>query len=347
MADRRVLFRLGPVVKAGTTDANGDVSANLLINARPDQYQLEVAYGGDLTHQSSSSRVPFTVTKRPTLMTFTSGAVVANPYDIEILLRADDGTPLKERTVIFVLTSAGISTPVAEITDGAGRARLSRAAFHDNTYDITAYFGQPVTLPGGTVVTLDDPLYGPSSISKTVSVAKGLKYSDESAWLGYSDLTAAGASPGNRGISSIEVFGDVQGDTPNFSSSSILATPRAKTVTAKYRAELSGRMVSEGTVVLTTKSAGLLHWHGEAVIDGVEVDLNVDWNNGGQTGTYHVWMRVPDGTGPLYNDLPALFGFELILGVGNNEHPAGWATIIGGPEKPWTSENTNSRTRID
>ena len=347
MANRRVLFRLGPVVKSGITDTNGDVAATLFLNARPDQYQLEVAYGGDSTNQSSSSRVPFTVSKRPTVMTFTSGAIVANPYDIEILLRADDGTPLKERTVVFVLSSGGVSTALAEITDGAGRARLSQVAFYDSTYDITAYFGQPVTLPGGTVVALDDPLYGPSSIAKTVSVAKGLKYSSESAWLNYSDQTAPGATSGNRGISSIEVFGDVQGDTPNFTSSSILATPKSKSVSAQYRAELSGRIVAEGTIELTTKSAGLLHWHGDAVINGVDVDLNVDWSNGGQTGKYHVWLTLPSGNGPLYDDLPALLGFELILGVGKDEHPAGWTTVIGGPDKPWTSENTNSRSRID
>jgi hypothetical protein len=66
MAGTRILFRLGPAVKAGQTDANGVASVNLLLNARPDSYQLEAAYGGDLTHQSSSARKPFTVSKRAT-----------------------------------------------------------------------------------------------------------------------------------------------------------------------------------------------------------------------------------------------------------------------------------------
>jgi hypothetical protein len=347
MAGTRILFRLGPAVKAGQTDANGVASVNLLLNARPDSYQLEAAYGGDLTHQSSSARKPFTVSKRPTQMTFTSGAIVANPYDIEILLRANDGTPLKERTVIFLLTSGGVTTPLAEITDGAGRARLSRVATYDSTYDISAYFGQAVTLPGGTVVTLDDPLYGPSAISKTVTVAKGLLYSDESVWLGYADQTAPGASAGNRGISSVEVFGDVVGDTAQFTSSSILATPKAKTVTAKFRIELSGRIIGDATIILDAKSGGNLHWHGNAIINGVSVKLYVDWDNGGKSGTYHFWSDIPAGSGPLYGAAPAVFGFELILGVGTNEHPAGWHTVVGGPDKPWTSENTNSRTRID
>jgi hypothetical protein len=347
MAGARILFRLGPAVKAGQTDANGIASVNLLLNARPDSYQLEAAYGGDLTHQSSSARSPFTVSKRPTQMMFTSGAIVANPYDVEILLRADDGTPLKERTVIFLLTSGGTTTPLAEITDGAGRARLSRVATYGSTYDISAYFGQPVTLPGGTVVTLDDPLYGPSAISKTVTVATGLKFSDDSAWLGYSDQTAPGASAGNRGISSVEVFGAVVGDTPGFTSSSILATPKAKTVTGQFRIELSGRIIGEGTLILDTKSGGVLHWRGSAIINGVTVKLNVDWDNGGKSGTYHFWSDIPAGNGPLWGDAPAIFALELILGTGNNETPAGWRTIIGGPDTPWTSENTNSRTRID
>ena len=64
---------------AAITDGDGVASVNLFLNARPDSYQLEAAFGGDITHQSSSDRVLFNVSKRPTRITFQSDSIVASP----------------------------------------------------------------------------------------------------------------------------------------------------------------------------------------------------------------------------------------------------------------------------
>ena len=182
--------------------------------------------------------------------------------------------------MIFVLTNGSTSTALAQVTDGAGRARLTRAGFSGNIYQVAAYFGQPVTLPGGTVVTLDDPLCGPASGSQTVTVSSPQRFFEESAWINYSDQTAPGATADNRGHTSTEIFGKVALDEPGLTSSSILATPKAGNVTASIRAPLSGRTIADGTVKLGTQSSGLLHWRGETVINGVSVQLFVDWASG-------------------------------------------------------------------
>ena len=345
LAGRLILFRIGPIAKSAITDASGVASATMLLNTRPDIYSLETSFAGDADHQGSAADASFTVFKMPTQLTLVSESIVSRPSSIEVELKASDGTPLKERTVVFKLTMGTTIIAVAEITDGIGRARLTRSSLAAGTFQVVAYFGQTVALPGGDAA-LDDPLYGPStSASRTLTISTALQFGDEQAWINYSDQAAPGATSENRGHSSTEIAGNITSTDPQFDYRSILSSPDAKNVTAQIRAKLSGQTIATGTVRLRVQGSGGIHWHGDTTLNGSDVQLHVDWNGSGGTGSYHVWIDTPAGSGPLYNALPAVLSFELILGVGPNEHPTGGISEIGGPDKPWTSENPNSRMR--
>jgi hypothetical protein len=345
LVGKRIQFRLGPVIKSAITGPDGYASLNLLLYAQPGAYNLEANFAGDSQYQNASSIRPFTVLKMPTQIGFGAGAVVSNSAQVLATLKAQDGTPLKERTVVFVLESGSFKTAMAEITNFAGQARLPGTGLPPGTYAISAYFGKPVTLPDGSTVALSDPLYGDSQTSTSITVIPSLGFHDENAWINYGDNKAPGATSKNAGVSKIEILGEMSTSDPTFGPNSILASSNAPRVSAYLRAELSGKTIVDGSITLQVQANDNTHWRGSAKVNGTQVELNVDWTGSGGLGSYHVWVYPPAGSGPLYNALPAVLKFELTLGTGSGEHPAGGVSEIGTAEKPWTQENGTSRTR--
>jgi hypothetical protein len=176
-------------------------------------------------------------------------------------------------------------------------------------------------------------------------VNSGLVLSDEQAWVNYNDATAPGAGPGNQGVSKAEILGAVAGQAMDFNKDTILK-PGAPTVTAQIYSRLSGQVIAQGSMPLQLQAAGNTRWRGSAVLNGTRVELNVDWDGSGKTGKYHVWLYPAPGSGPLrMASAVNLLEFQVILGTGSGETPAGGASTIGGPEKPWTQENESSRVR--
>jgi hypothetical protein len=345
ISGRRIHFRIGPVVESGLTDLTGVASATLSLGATPGAYSIEVSFAGDATYQNSSDARPFTITKAPTTLTFESGAFVVDSAHLVVSLRASDRTPLKERTVVFILDNGTTRTAVAEITDGAGQARLTNTTSAPGTYLVTVHFGQPVTLPDGSTATLGDPLYAGCSASKSVTVSAPLHFGATQAWVQYDDPTAPGASLTNGGVSKAEVAGTMAGNDSSFGPNSILASPRARNVGAYLFMRLSGKTLARGMIELKVQANNSLQWRGSTVLGGARIEINVSWNVSGGSGKYHVWVYPPAGSGPLYNAVPALLTYELILGTGDGEKPAGGAVEIGGPEFPWTQQTGNSRVR--
>jgi len=347
VADARVVFQLGPIFRAATTDAAGIATAELLLNMQPGASELEASFAGDESRNGSSVASPFVVGRRPSQLVFESAAVVSDASDVVVLLTSDDGVPLKERTVLFLLDDGAGVSAVAEITDGAGRARLTRPVAAGASYLVSAYFGQSVVVPGGATVTMEDPLYLPSSATTTVDVLAPLTFDRLQAWLAYADGSAPGATWSNRGLTSAIVAGRVRGSSPDFTSASIMATPDAGSVTARLRATLAGRTIADGDVVLRTGFTCFGIWAGEACVDGVRISLVIDWNRSGTSGAFKAWILPPPGAGPLYRDQPAVLDVEITLGTGPGEHSAGGAFEIGGDANGWTHVSTNSRLRLD
>jgi hypothetical protein len=346
LAGKRVLFRLGSIVASALTDSTGLAETSLLLNTRPGMYELVASFAGDANYQSSTADAGFAVEKRPTQLTFEAGGLISDISKVVVRLEADDGTPLKERTVLFVLRSGSDTFAMAEITDGAGRARVTRPGIAAGTYDVQVYFGMTVTLPDGeTVVVLDDPLYGSSQTGGSVTLSTSVSFDREQAYLYYEDLMSP-ATSADPGLSQVQIAGRFAGPNDQFSPFFVLGDPPAPVVNARVSAQLSGRTIVEGTLELRVQSSGSTQWRGDATIDGRQVQLHVNWDSFGGTGSYQVWITVPPGSGPLYHDLPAILDFDLLLGVGSMEQPIGGSTIFGGAEKPWTSEVLGARSYL-
>lgn len=114
----------------------------------------------------------------PTALTLGTGPRVAGIAPIVATLKAQDGTPLKERTVVFIVTFGATSVAVAEITDGAGQARVPNNALPPSSllsYQVSVHFAQPVTLPDGSVAALSDPLYLGTTATGTLSLIGGVR----------------------------------------------------------------------------------------------------------------------------------------------------------------------------
>lgn len=347
LAGKRIRFRIGPAIQSAVTDATGLASTSLLLNTQPGAYTLEATFAGDATYQNASASGTFTVTKMPTALNFASTPVVPNADGILVALKAQDGTPLKERTVVFLLDNGSSRSAVAEITDGAGQARLPSGGVPPGAYQVSAYFAVPVTLPDGTVASLIDPLYLGAMASRAVTISPPLTFSSEKVWVNYTDPTAAGATAGNAGVSKIEAFAVIAAGSPTFGPSSILSSPTAPTVTTRLKVSLSGQVLADGLVSLAVQAGDNAHWQGTATLNGAAIELFVDWNSTGGTGQYRLLFSPPPGSGPLYNALPALLRIELLLGVGAGEQTAGSASEIGGASKPWSIESGSSRLRFN
>ncbi len=346
LVGKLIQFQLGPVSESALTDASGIAAATLVLGTRPDAYTLEANFAGEVAYKNGTDSRPFTVTKLPTQLTFDSTAFVAGTAQIVVSLHANDGTPLKERTVLFVLDNGSTKTALAEITDGAGRVRLAIAGIMPGAYQVVANFGQPVTLPDGSVVALSDPLYAGSTASTSATFGTALSFGGERAWVDYTDLTAPGAAAGNLGVSKVEILGTISSSDPGFGPSSILASNSATGLTAHFTAQLSGKTIAAGSLPLQSTAAGTsIYWLGSADLNDVKVQLRIVWAISGGSGNFHVWIYPAAGRGPLYNTDPALLHFELILGTGTGEHAAGGVTEIGGPDKPWTQQTGGSRVR--
>ncbi|MEO7702479.1 MAG: HYR domain-containing protein [Opitutus sp.] len=345
LSGRRIQFRIGPVIKTVFTNSAGVASTQLILTAQPDLYALEANFAGDLENQNASDRQPFTVTKMATKLTFDSGVTVPDAAHVVVTLRAIDGTPIKERTVAFLLNNGSETTAIAEITDGAGQARLGNVGIPAGTYQVSVFFAVPVKLSDGTTVSLSDALYEGSSASQSFKIGSSLKFGDVQAWVAYADSTAPGASENNPAASKVELAGDMASADPLFGPNWMLSKLKAKTITADIRLTLSGKTLAAGSVVLDVQATDSKHWRGDVKLNGASVQLYVDWDGSGGTGKYHVWVDAAAGSGPPYSLSPALLSLELTFGTGTNEKPAGGIVEVGGSANPWTQEGSEKRVR--
>jgi hypothetical protein len=346
VAAKQLKFRLGPVIALATTDANGVASTNLSLNASPDVYSLEVSFAGDAAYQNSVATLPFTVAKAPTQMTLILPSFVPDASQVVVDLHATDGTPLTQRSVVFILDNGATKIASVETTDGAGQAHLT-IQLVPASYHISVYFGSSVTLPDGSVATLSDSLYQAASASGSATIGQSLKFSKDQAWVYYTDRTAPGAAGGNAGASQLEMTGIMSAANPSFRPTSIPASPTSHGVSAQVNVRLSGKTITSGVIkLLSLRWDNDVHWYGAAVLaNGAKLLVDVEWVDQLAPGKYHFWITPAPGSGPLYNVTPALLDLDLTLGVGTGEHPVGSSAEIGGTVEPWTKQTGSARIR--
>ncbi len=345
LAGQRVRFRLGPVVAEATTDTAGVATATLGLSARPGTYRLEAGFAGDAAYRNSEVSAEFRVTKAPSQLGFVPVPAGVIPSALVLTLRAADGTPLKERTVAVRFEGATAKSAIVEITDGAGQARVDPGSLAPGSYRLVATFGQPFTLPDGSVLALDDALYSGSTGTTTIVVGQRLQFSEEKAWLNYRDRTAAGATAANAGLSQAEMSGGLSLAPAASGATALLAPGKPSTVDLALTAVVAGRTIAAGTLRATVQANNGRQWRAAGALQGAKVTLQIDWEGAGGQGRFRLWITPAPGTGPLFGDTPATFELQLTLGSGVGERPATGATVVGGPDKPWTQEANGLRAR--
>lgn len=154
---------------------DGVATATLNIATLPGGSELKVTYPGGFGYASSWAASPVDIQAAATRITFTTPNAIVAPQNAEplvALLTDGAGTPIGERTVLFVVQGGSTALVRPIITDYAGRARLGSLPLPSGNYGITAHFAAMVpNLPGsGVTVDLRDPRYLPGSASTLITV---------------------------------------------------------------------------------------------------------------------------------------------------------------------------------
>lgn len=174
VAGQRVRFSIGDQDVQAVTDSTGLAATSLNLLTVPGSYELKVSFAGGSGFAPSFSSSVFTITRQATALSLSLPAHPIQPgADPQIVATLSDSTGrrLVERTVFFVVSGAGASRSVANITDFNGRAPLGTLALPDGTYSVTAYFASVIPLPPpNAAVDLTDERYEPSTASTPVII---------------------------------------------------------------------------------------------------------------------------------------------------------------------------------
>ncbi|HAB18522.1 MAG TPA: HYR domain-containing protein [Verrucomicrobiota bacterium] len=193
LGGRQIVFSLGDQQVFARTDAAGVATATLNLLGVPGTYELKATFQGEPGFLPSSASRPFVI--KPTAVHLeldpSGPSIVAGGTRGLNVLLSDKHGPLIERTVMIVMTGP-TNVVRAAITDLTGRARLEAFSasyilasspsyeVHANagleglpsgSYNLSAHFGDVVTLPDGvTVVDLRDVRYLASEASATLEL---------------------------------------------------------------------------------------------------------------------------------------------------------------------------------
>ncbi len=172
LANQRLTFKLGGQQRSATTVNSGEATVNFPLFAAPNQYSLGVGFAGNETDASSTAAASFRLNKQDTLLNLAPASASA-PVDSEAglvaTLRDVQNRPLREESVIFLVSDGSNSYNVPIITDFSGRARLRNVPLPAGAYTVDAYFSGNIPLPGGAL-TIVDALYNPSTASASLTL---------------------------------------------------------------------------------------------------------------------------------------------------------------------------------
>jgi hypothetical protein len=79
---------------------------------------------------------------------------------LSAILRDGSGSPITERTVLFVVEGGATALVQPVITDYAGRASLGNLALGTGSYTVTAHFATVVDQLPGSLATVTSPTRG-------------------------------------------------------------------------------------------------------------------------------------------------------------------------------------------
>ncbi|MFN8472311.1 MAG: right-handed parallel beta-helix repeat-containing protein [Anaerolineae bacterium] len=167
-----------------TTDStcSAALTPTPVLSEVPGSYTVGVSFAGNDTYLPISQQTPLTINKLGTSLSFeppspysmTPG--VPPTWSAVLTDNSAKKRAVTQQSVILVATCAdafqcgGSSASVFTFTDYLGRATFWPNSLPIGTYNLTAYFVTPATLPDGTIVQLDNDRYLGSTATTTFTV---------------------------------------------------------------------------------------------------------------------------------------------------------------------------------
>ncbi|MEX0331595.1 MAG: immunoglobulin-like domain-containing protein [Puniceicoccaceae bacterium] len=268
LAGKRVGIRVGASRVSGTTGADGIVTLDLPLQVRPATELLQAYFTGDLLFSPSAVDQPITITKQDTVLAFDEGIPVPPNEifgsDVVVSLRDAIGTPLKERTVFFLVDYGSFQIGNSVITDIAGRADLSEIFLPSGSATITAYFNGTIPLPDADPVTITDLLY---KAATPVSIDVLLDQPIREDSLGFDpqqvDIYYKSSGNGRNAIPLYEnasIAGDVAFNVPLQPDDLTADLENPDYISGYVFATLAGEVIVDEPVTLDTRGDNGNHW---------------------------------------------------------------------------------------
>jgi hypothetical protein len=175
LSGRLVTIGLGPLSQQAVTDSHGRATVTIPLLVLPDQYKVTASFAGTTTDAPSSAgnTFDFQINKQNTTLTLDPQAATGHADDDRLmvaLLRDTAGRRLREQAVFFVVSGSGGTFSGPAITDYTGQATLGNVPLPPGNYEVKAFFGDTISLPGTGDLVLENDLYHPSMASGTLTL---------------------------------------------------------------------------------------------------------------------------------------------------------------------------------
>ncbi|EDY82808.1 hypothetical protein VDG1235_2431 [Verrucomicrobiia bacterium DG1235] len=280
LAERSVGLRVGTSKSLGMTDELGQVSFTLDLTTRPTTGLILQAYfEGDVDHLASSAEANVDVLKQSTTLSFINPPRVSEPVlgsGIVVSLVDGAGTPLKERTVFFLVDYGSSKMGHSVITDLSGRADLAEVLLPFGEATISAYFND-IVLPSGETVFIADELYEPATpVSIRVLITEpvetgGLFFDPKSVDVNYRS--------GSLAYRNAKIQGGLIFEVPLSPAEIVAASSNSGFVSASFEAKLAGEVIASESLLLKTSGKDDQVWSA---------------NSHFQNGVSSIWIRWTD-----------------------------------------------------
>ncbi|MEX0325856.1 MAG: immunoglobulin-like domain-containing protein [Puniceicoccaceae bacterium] len=307
LVGERVGIRVGASRISGLTGAGGEITLDLPLKLRPSRELLQAYFTGDLLYSPSSAEQEILIDRQATVLEWDE-EIPGPPAeifgsDVIVSLRDALGTPLKERTVFF-LVDYGNNFQIGNsvITDIAGRADLSEIFLPAGNATITAYYNGTIPLPDSDPVTITDLLYK-SSVSDSLSVTFDQPIIEDS--LGFDpqqvDVYYKSSGNGKNAVPLYEnasIAGDVAFNVPLQPDDLLDALPNRDIITGHLTATLAGVVIADQPVTLDTKNKNYTHWTTTSQPGEAVSYIGIHWSDSPRFST-----ALSESPGPLIETL--------------------------------------------
>lgn len=172
LANQAVVFALGGQTQTAQTNTLGEASATLKVLNTVGNYALRANFIGDATYGGATTSVSFNVVPQATTLTLDPvSATIDLTVDSGMVATLKDslGNPIRDKTVVVIVSNATDNTTIVGITDYLGRVRVGTITLPEGAYTVAAYFSGEIPFPTGAQLLSDDR-YAPAIAQGTLVV---------------------------------------------------------------------------------------------------------------------------------------------------------------------------------